>query len=472
MNKIKLLITISLLVVSAWILWPSFRWVMMSNVKKKQMEESKDPILNKILRLGLDLNGGIHLLFEVDDSRLDGGIKTNDAVDSISEIIRNRIDQFGVMEPMIVKQSYKWILVQFPSTQDVKFAKDLIGKMALLEFKIVNRCEETNKILKLFNDKGITPLEYRKNPLLYPDIKAIMPKEASIFESKEKNTYYILDKTVLTGSVLTNAKVEFDERSRQAVVLIEFNKRGKEIFADVTEKNTGKNLAIVLDDVVQSVPIICSKIPDGKAFIEGNFNYKDAKLLATILRAGALPAPVKVIEEKMVGPSLGNDSIKRGFIASFVGVIAVFVFMIVYYRFSGLIADISLFLNLIILMAVMTYFKFTITLPGIAGIALMLAMSVDANVLIIERIREELNAGKTIKIAIDTGYRKVFWTVFDANVTTLIASVFLFKFGIGPIKGFAVTLSIGLIISMFTSVSITKLIYDFLFKRKLLRTKI
>ena len=186
------------------------------------------------------------------------------------------------------------------------------------------------------------------------------------------------------------------------------------------------------------------------------------------MRAGALPAPVKLIEERTVGPSLGDDSIKKGFMSSFIGVILVFLFMFIYYRSSGLIADLALALNLIILMAIMTYFQFTLTLPGVAGIALMLAMSVDANVLILERIREELAAGKTVRVAVDMGYQKVFWTIFDANFTTLVAAAFLFQFGTGPIKGFAVTLSIGLIVSMFTAVTVTKLIYELLFKENLL----
>ncbi|MCA6079338.1 MAG: protein translocase subunit SecD [Endomicrobium sp.] len=466
----KLWISIVLLAFSVWVLWPSFNWAIMSVEKREQAEKEKDPILGKLLKLGLDLKGGTHLLLEIDASRLDGSVKIKDAVDRAIEIIRNRIDQFGVTDPMIAKQGDKWIVVQLPGIRDPKAAKDLIGKTALLEFRIENTSEEAKRALDLIYEKKITPAQYRENPSLYPDIKAVMPEGASVFETKRDVIYCVLDKALLTGAVLANAKVEFGgEYQHGMVVSVEFNKDGGRIFEHITERNIGKNLAIVLDDVVQSAPVIRAKISRGeKAVIEGNFNSDEAKLLAAVLRAGALPAPVKLIEERTVGPSLGDDSIKKGFMSSFIGVILVFLFMFIYYRSSGLIADLALALNLIILMAIMTYFQFTLTLPGVAGIALMLAMSVDANVLILERIREELAAGKTARVAVDMGYQKVFWTIFDANFTTLVAAAFLFQFGTGPIKGFAVTLSIGLIVSMFTAVTVTKLIYELLFKENLL----
>jgi protein-export membrane protein SecD len=438
----------------------------MSADKRQQAQEEKSPILGKILKLGLDLKGGTHLLLEVDSSQLDGSIKIKDAVDRAIEIIRNRIDQFGVAEPRLARQGDKWIIVQLPGIKDPQAAKDLIGKTALLEFRMVNTSKEAGKVLDLLKQKGITPSQYRDNPLVYPDIKAAMPENAAIFENKEGDIY-VLDKTLLTGATLTNAKVDFKELG-QPGVSIEFNKEGAKIFAGITGENIGRYLAIVLDGIVQSAPSITSKIPDGNAFISGKFSDEDAKLLATALRAGALPAPVKVIEERTVGPSLGDDSIRKGFMASIIGIAMVFVFMIVYYRASGIIADIALGLNLIMLMAAMAYFQLTLTLPGVAGIALTLAMAVDANVLILERVREELATGKTARIAVDVGYKKVFWTIFDANITTLIAALFLFWFGTGPIKGFAVTISIGLVISMFTSITVTKLIYEFLFKENFL----
>jgi protein-export membrane protein SecD len=441
----------------------------MSDEKKEQAEKERDPVLGRILKLGLDLKGGTHLLLEIDMSRLDENVKVKDAVSRTIEIIRNRIDQFGVTDPVIAKQGDKWIIIQLPGIKNPKAAKDLIGKTALLEFRIVNTCEKAKRVLNLIYDKGIAPAQYRENPSAYPDIKAVMPERASVFESKDSMNYYVLDEVLLTGAALTNAKAGFGGEYGRMMVSIEFNKDGGKMFEYITEKNIGRNLAIVLDGVVQSAPLIQARISRGeRASIEGSFNSEEAKVLATVLRAGALPSPVKLIEERTVGPSLGDDSIKKGLMSSLIGVILVFLFMFVYYRFSGLIANVALVLNLIILMAVMVCLKFVLTLPGVAGIALTLAMSVDANVLILERIREELTAGKTARTAVEVAYQKVFWTIFDANFTTLIVAVFLFQFGTGPIKGFAVTLSIGLIVSMFTAVAVTKLIYEFLFKKKLL----
>jgi len=408
-------------------------------------------------------------LLEVDSSKLEEEVKIKDAVDRATEIIRNRVDQFGVAEPLIAKQGDKWIVIQLPGIKDPKAAKNLIGKTALLEFRIVNTSKEANDALALIREKNISPEEYEADPSAYPEIQKLVPAGAGIFASKEDTGYYVLDKAELTGAALTNAKVDFGGQFGQPVVSIEFNKDGGRIFAEITERYRERNLAIVLDGIVQSAPVIRSRIPDGKAIIEGNFSPEDARLLATILRAGALPAPVRVIEERTVGPTLGDDSIKKGFTAAFVGVVLVMLFIFVYYfMWSGLIADIALLLNLIILMAIMASAQFTLTLPGVAGIALTLAMAVDANVLILERIREELAAGKTARVAVDTGYQKVFWTIVDANLTTIIAAVFLFQFGTGPIRGFAVTLTIGLLISMFTAIYVTKLIYEFLFKENLL----
>jgi protein-export membrane protein SecD len=439
----------------------------MSDDAKSQAEKEKSPILGKILKLGLDLRGGTHLLLEVDISKLPDNVHTKDAVNRATEVIRNRIDQFGVAEPLIAKQGDKWIVVQLPGIKNPQSAKALIGKTALLEFRIVSTTGKNSDIIDSFNKLGVTPEKFRENPNAYPDVQRLLPEGSSIFENKE-GSYSVLDKALLTGAAISNAKVEFGGQFGQPVVSIEFNKDGGRVFAQVTGDNIQRSLAIVLDGIIQSAPVIRSRIPDGKAIIEGGFNSEDARLLATVLRAGALPAPVKVIEERTVGPSLGSDSIKKGFGSTLVGVAIVVIFMLVYYGFSGFIADIALCLNLLFLMGIMSYFQFTLTLPGVAGIALTLAMAVDANVLILERIREELATGKSSRAAVDAGYTKVFSTIIDSNLTTLIAAVFLFQFGTGTIRGFAVTLSIGLIISMFTAVSVTKLIYEFLFKENFL----
>ncbi|MDR2860557.1 MAG: protein translocase subunit SecD [Elusimicrobiota bacterium] len=469
MSKInfKLWITVILLGFSVWAVLPSIQWFRMPEAKKEQAEKERSPILTKIMKLGLDLKGGSHILLEADTSQL-GDRKLMDVMESELEVVRNRIDQLGTTEPLIAKQGDKWIVVQLPGIKDSRVAKELLGKTALLEFKIVNTSPEAGQVIDLLRQKNITPSEYRQNPEKYPDIQKVMPAGSSVYENKEDSGYYVLDAAKLTGAYLTNAKVELGGKFGQPIVNIEFSKEGGRIFSEITGDNRGKQLAIVLDDTVQSAPVINAKIPDGKAIIEGNFTPEDAKFLKAVLEAGSLPIPLNIIEERTIGPTLGEDAIRNGFMSALVGVVIVLLFMIFCYRLSGVIANIALLLNLFFLMAFMAYSQSTLTLPGVAGIALTLAMAIDANVLILERIREELAAGKTARVAVDTGYQKVLWTIFDANITTLIAAVFLFQFGTGPIKGFAVTLSVGLIISMFTSIVVTKMIYDFLFKENLL----
>ena len=254
MSKInwKLWISVVLLAFSVWSLWPSLQWHRMSDEERAKAEKERDPIMGKVIKLGLDLKGGTHLLLEVDSSKLEEGMKVRDAVDRATEIIRNRIDQFGVAEPMIAKQGEKWIVVQLPGIKDPKAAKDLIGKTALLEFRIVNKSKEANQVLDMLREKGISPEDYRANPSGYPEITEIMPEGASVFSSKEDTGYYVLDKAALTGAALSNAKVEFGGQFGQPIVSIEFNKEGGRAFAEITERNIERNLAIVLDDIVQS----------------------------------------------------------------------------------------------------------------------------------------------------------------------------------------------------------------------------
>ena len=249
-------------------------------------------------------------------------------------------------------------------------------------------------------------------------------------------------------------------------VSIEFNSDGARKFAQVTETNINRNLAIVLDGIVQSAPTIRTKIPDGKAVIEGSFSTEEAKLLSTVLRAGALPAPVTVIEERTVGPTLGEDSIRAGVRSSLFGLLLILIFMNYYYRGAGLVANGALLINLVLLLGAMAYFRATLTLPGIAGIILSLGMAVDANVLILERTREEIRSGKTARMAIDQGYNKAYSAILDSNITTLIAALFLFQYGTGPVKGFAVTLTIGIVISMFTAIFVTRTYYDWRLRNK------
>jgi len=462
--KWKLMLTVGLIGLSIYLLYPSWEWYRLPTQEREQREKFKDKIVGKILNLGLDLRGGTHLVLELDASKLDPAANVTDAVDRAIEIIRNRVDQFGLAEPLITRQGDRWIVVQMPGIKDPERAKDLIGKTALLEFRMVENSTALSDIIAKLQEKGAKPEEIDK----YPEIAKLVPQGFQLFSGKEERYYLLKSTPELTGSTLVNAKVELGGQFGYPHVSIEFNRDGARIFAAVTEANVDKNLAIVLDGVVQSAPVIRTRIPDGKAIIEGNFSMEDAKLLATVLRAGALPAPVRVIEERTVGPTMGEDSIKYGFISCLVGSLAVMIFMTIYYGFEGLIANCALMLNLFLLMGAMAGFHSTLTLPGIAGIALTLAMAIDANVLILERLREELKGGKTVRVALDAAYHRAFVTIFDSHVTNLIAALCLFQFGTGPIKGFAVTLTLGCILSLFTSVVVTRMIYDLLLQERII----
>ena len=462
--QMKIVTVLAVLGLAAFFLFPSFEWYRLPQNEREKRERLKDKIVNKILNLGLDLRGGVHLVFELDADKIEPGVDINDALDRAIEIIRNRIDQFGVSEPLIARQGERWIVVQLPGIKDPERAKALIGRTAQLEFRLVDEGTVLNDISDKMREKGAQLDEIND----YPEIAQLVPEGRQLFAGKE-DRYYILKSTPeLTGAYLVNAKVEIGGEFNYPHVSIEFNKDGAKLFSQVTERNIDRNLAIVLDEVVQSAPVIRSRIPDGRAIIEGNFTLEEAKLLATILRAGALPAPVKIIEERSVGPTLGEDSIKAGIKAGIIGLILVMMYMIAFYRFSGVIADGALLLNLFVLLGLMAYFRFTLTMPGIAGIILTLGMAVDANVLILERIREELKAGKTPRLAIDVGYDRALTTILDSNITTLVAAVFLFQFGTGPIKGFAVTLTLGILVSMFTAIFVTKMVYELLFQEQII----
>ncbi|MBN1621185.1 MAG: protein translocase subunit SecD [Endomicrobiales bacterium] len=462
--QVKILVTVLFLGLAIYFLYPTVEWYGLSQQERDKRERLKDKIVSKILNLGLDLRGGIHLVLELDADKLEPGVDVNDAIGRAIEIIRNRVDQFGVAEPLIARQGERWIVIQLPGIKDPERAKDLIGKTALLEFRLVDESTALGDIAEELREKEARFEELND----FPEIVKMIPKGHAVFPGKEDRYYILKSSPELTGAYLVDAKVNIGGEFGYPHVSIEFNRDGAKIFSRVTGENIERNLAIVLDGVVQSAPVIRTRIPDGKAIIEGNFTMEDAKLLATILRAGALPAPVKIIEERSVGPTLGEDSIKAGVKATIFGAIVVLIFMAFYYKFSGLIADFALFLNIILLLGLMAYFRFTLTLPGMAGIILTLGMAVDANVLILERIREELKAGKTHRLAVDAGYQKAFHTIMDANVTTLIAAIFLFQFGTGPVKGFAVTLTLGILVSMFTAILVTKSIYELLFQERII----
>ena len=381
------------------------------------------------------------------------------AAEQALETIRNRIDQFGVSEPDIRQQGEKRILIQLPGIKDTQRAKDLIGRTALLEFKLLDEDHDINTALKGDVPAGSEILyETRADPETQREIK---------------RPYLIKKQTLLTGAHLTDARVQIDSQYNEPYVSLNFDKKGGRDFARITGANVKKRLAIVLDNKVYSAPVIQEKITGGQARITGSFTTEEAHDLAIVLRAGALPAPVNILEERTVGPSLGSDSIRKGLISMYIGGFLVILFMVIYYKGSGLIADFALILNIVLIAGGLAGFQATLTLPGIAGIILTIGMAVDANVLIFERIREEMRLGKTPRAAVDAGYDRATLTILDANVTTLIAALVLFQFGTGPVKGFAVTLSLGVLSSLFTALILTRLIFDyFLISRKIKRLSI
>ena len=382
--------------------------------------------------------------------------RRNSFVDQGLKVIRNRVDQFGVAEPTIQKQGENRILVQLPGVQDPARAKALIGKTAVLEFK-------------LLDDQVDAARAVQEGPP--PGDEILYGRRVDRNTKAETRVPYIVKKEILlTGDVISDATVRVSDVGEPYVSVL-FDSVGARLFGEATEKNVGKALAIVLDGNVHSAPVIRERIPSGQAQISGGFTFEEASDLAIVLRTGALQAPVQVLEERTVGPSLGADSIRKGVISTAAGALAVFVFMLIYYRLSGVIADLALLLNLAILLAAMAWFQATLTLPGIAGIVLTIGMAVDTNILIFERIREEFRLGKTVRSAIDAGFQRAFTTVIDTHVTVVVSGIILYQFGTGPVKGFAVTLMIGIVASLFTAVFFTRLIFDLVYKgRRRLQT--
>lgn len=374
------------------------------------------------------------------------------AVSQALETIRNRIDQFGVREPLIQRQGTDEILVQLPGVKDPKRAIELIGKTALLEFKLVDEGADLMKAAEGQIPEGDEILYGREVDPVTKVVKQTIP-------------YLLKSKAVMTGDIISDAQVSIDPDMNEPYVSLSFNSVGARVFEKVTGENVKRRLAIVLDGNVYSAPVIQEKIAGGKAQITGRFAMEEAQDLAIILRAGALPAPVKIVQNLTVGPSLGRDSIEKGIKATIIAGIFVVIFMFIYYKLSGLIADFAMLLNLIILVGALAALDATLTLPGIAGVILTIGMGVDSNVLILERIREELRAGKPVRSAVDSGYDKAFVTIMDSHVTTLLTAFVLFIFGTGPVKGFAVTLSLGISINLFTALVGTKVIYDYINSR-------
>lgn len=554
----KIGLIVFLLAGSLWYLYPTIDLYMMSPAEREEMAKS-DPqgwieLQHKAMKLGLDLRGGMRLVLQVDKSNLNPD-EASDAVDRAKEILRNRVDQFGVAEPLIAVQGGDRIVVELPGISDPDRARELIGQTALLEFKLVESPELSSVLIERIDraleaasgldttssaDTTATPTERgeleslfgsdtagadtsnratklqtetpelagadtgdvlppqipKESPLsslldptggygfmvardevplvrmilARPDVQKLIPPDVQFawgtrtefVGGLEVERLYLLKKQVeLEGKYLTDAKPSFDQ-FRKPIVNFQLTREGGRKFARLTGANINKGLAIVLDGRVESAPEIQSRIQDrGQITMGGTAQYEDANDLSIVLRAGALPAPVNVIENNVIGPSLGQDSINRGVTASLLGLSAVFLIMLIYYRLSGLIANLGLLFNGVFLLGVMAVLHATLTMPGIAGFILSLGMSVDANVLIFERIREEMRAGKSVRNAIDAGYDRAMSAIIDSHVTTMITALALFIFGTGPIKGFAVTLLWGVAISLFTAVVVTRVVFDF-----------
>jgi preprotein translocase subunit SecD len=409
---------------------------------------------------------GARLVYRLSDKEM--ARMKDTAADQALETIRNRIDQFGVAEPTIHRQAANEIVVQLPGIKDPKRAIEIIGKTAQLEFKLVDdQAPVAAEIPASIKPGEEESLLTKFGGKLSPDNEILFEKITNKETGEVTKRPILLKKeTLMTGDLLTEAKVTIDQRFNEPYVSLTFNAAGAKLFEDITAANVKKRLAIILDGSVYSAPVIQERIAGGNAQITGRFSLDEAKDLAIVLRAGALPAPIKMLQNVTVGPSLGEDSIQAGARAALVGTFLVVLFMIVYYRLSGVIADLALVLNIVLLLGAMAFLNATLTMPGIAGIILAIGMAVDSNVLMFERMRDELKAGKTPRAAVDSGYDKAFWTIFDSHVTTLITAAVLFQFGTGPIKGFAVTLSLGVAINLYTALVGTKTVFDLINSRK------
>jgi len=677
----RLIITGALLVLSLYFLYPTLRFNLLSEDEKIERPDLVESLNSKSIKLGLDLQGGMHLLLEPDmvamltnraskrDAALEAALKGTEqladkqnkdflevmpgvfkrdgldmttyyanlggseseivktiereratAVDGALEVVRSRVDQFGVSEPIIQKAASDRIIVELPGVQDAEGARTLIKETAVLEFQLVRRDKEVTNLVdevdRVLREKpDVLSRAYRINPLeegsleettpdteeiveteeadidqtnadtdsivaenkpvapsmdepttetpekteaedvtgtaenviaetegeavassdlfedgdvpipgeedeyptetetesrpfsgmvevegdvimvsrsefqivsnliQMPEIKEALPrgsvlvwgaKDETVKGNQYRFLYLLNDRIEMTGDRVEKANFGFgsgsDPRSAgKPVVNMSFDSKGSRIFAQVTGSNIGRRLAIILNDKVYSAPVIKSKI-SSDAQISNIPSLDEAKMITIVLKAGALPVPLNIKSERTVGPSLGEDSIRKGVSATVIGLILVVFFMVIYYKAAGVIADFALVINLIALMAGMAAFQATLTLPGIAGIILTMGMAVDANVLIFERIREELKTGKTVRAAIDAGYSRAFRTIVDANVTTLITAAILYNFGTGPVKGFAVTLFMGIVISMITAIVVTRMIFEFLTGRRQVET--
>lgn len=422
------------------------------------------PIQGRV-RLGLDLKGGVHLLLQaVGTAEVP---VTDDSIERLIAVLRNRIDQYGITEPVIQRQGNDRVVVDLPGVEDPEAALELIGKTAMLEFRQVvdvtptpprapeRKNYDSDEEFQRAQERWRAMVSEIEDSVRRMEEKAASDPNLIVAKEEESGRFYLLGAAYVTGEHLVDAKTSYDSLGRPTVNL-KFSREGAKLFDEATAANVGKQIAILLDGVVISAPVVQERISGGEAQISGRFTTASAQRLAIMLRAGALPVSVKILENRSVGPTLGTDSIKAGIRAGLIGVALVVVFMLLYYASLGIIADVALGVTILLLLAGLISLKATLTLPGIAGIILTIGMAVDGNILIYERIREEIRSGKTIYASIDAGFRKAFVTIFDANLTTLIAAAVLYYFGSGPIRGFAVTLSIGIVASVFSAIVVTR----------------
>lgn len=547
-SPLAIFLTLAVVGAAIYFLIPTFTFYSKTPEQREIYLRDNPQAMKKILNLGLDLQGGMRLVLEIDRSKLEKD-QEKDVLDRAYAIIENRINALGVAEPTIQKQGKDRIIVELPGLKDEGSAKSVIGRTAQLEFNLLRepaqlehainlidnviagkqpkdsvsavdtskaKEEEKQKLAEqLFKGSEAEETEEQETPKKPTEIRSFkellvqlgdqvgvrmenVPKVNKILvredvrqalnraglggnsflwahdttklEGREYRVlYYVKSSPEMRGDLIKDARASIDQegfRAGGAKVDLEMNAKGARRFSSVTAANVNKFLAIVLDSTVYSAPRIIQKIPLGRAEITGNFTMEEAKNLAIVLRAGALPAPVNIIEERVVGPSLGQDSIEKGMLATVIGTALVFVFMMFYYRLSGIIALVALVINITIVLAVMAGVNATLTLPGIAGIILLIGMGVDANVIIFERVREELRLGKTVRSAIDAGYSNAFVTIMDSNLTTLITAFILLWKGTGPIRGFAVTLIFGIVASLFTALFVSRLIMKIFFEKK------
>jgi SecD/SecF fusion protein len=547
-TTLSVLLTIGAIVFSLFFLKDSIIFYTKSPAQQDEYAKTHPNIFKKIINLGLDIQGGMRFVLEIDRSNLPKEV-TGDLLDRAYTVLENRINGLGVAEPMIQKQGKDRIIVELPGFRDEAAASGVIGSTAQMEFNLLREPADLERAIKVIDNvvkgekitdstsaasgkdttaaKATEAQEKAQNLFAgkekvkdtlktdtsaaekeeavgtFSELLAGMGEQIAVLESDKakvdkilsrqdvrtalersglggsnflwghetrvqgsslyRTLYYVKARPEMRGDAIKDARGSIDRGGMsmgQAIVEMEMNNKGARTFARVTAANIGKFLAIILDSTVYSAPVIRSKIPSGRAQIEGSFTMDEAKNLAVVLRAGALPAPVKIVEQRIVGPSLGQDAIRKGGVASAVGFALIIIFMVFYYRYCGLIANGALVLHVLFVLGIMAAINATLTLPGIAAIVLNIGMAVDANVLIYERIREELRWGKTPRSAIDAGYNRAIITIIDTQVVSLITAIILYWAGTGPIKGFAIVTIIGILFTLFTQVTITRAFFN------------